>query len=359
MEHSGAVQGLRQPAAGFASTALVVFFVLLVAYILRAGSFTGWFAYYVQCAIPPQIVLELIWRRYPPQFLTAYRQPLKGIAQIGAVLLFGGGFALLDFVAVGRSVPMPTPMLQIFTITAILTTLCLALSWRGWPFTELFRNPVAAGLTLLLFCHALAYAIFRGFFNFAFLVHAPVYVPALDPRGIYPAWNALAFYLAVVAGLFLILGFDSWPVARLPKLASQPMQGLIWAAVIFFIGWALYAIGVQEFGMDAVDFLVRIPLPIIFGSIVVRRMFDGTLFSRMAQPAKGTLIAIAATVAGIGLAWFYRLISPSVAGQLAAGPPRYDLEIWLATAILSVTFPFLLYLAEFLRFWPLQRNDTR
>ena len=34
-------------------------------------------------------------------------------------------------------------------------------------------------------------------------------------------------------------------------------------------------------------------------------------------------------------------------GKLAYGPPTYDFEIWLASALLSTTFPFLMFYAAF------------
>ena len=36
------------------------------------------------------------------------------------------------------------------------------------------------------------------------------------------------------------------------------------------------------------------------------------------------------------------------------GPPTYDFEIWLASALLSVTFPLLIFYAEIFKFWPLR-----
>jgi hypothetical protein len=61
-------------------------------------------------------------------------------------------------------------------------------------------------------------------------------------------------------------------------------------------------------------------------------------------------------VIGQVLAMLYRLAAPAVTGQLASGPPAYDLEIWLANALLSVTFPFLIFIAAYFAFWPLQRS---
>jgi len=42
---------------------------------------------------------------------------------------------------------------------------------------------------------------------------------------------------------------------------------------------------------------------------------------------------------------------------LAVGPPGYDFERWLASALLGVTFPLLVLYAEFFKFWPLQRAE--
>jgi hypothetical protein len=42
-----------------------------------------------------------------------------------------------------------------------------------------------------------------------------------------------------------------------------------------------------------------------------------------------------------------------VTGVLKSGPPTNDFEIWLATALLGVTFPFLIFFAEFFKMWPL------
>jgi len=43
-------------------------------------------------------------------------------------------------------------------------------------------------------------------------------------------------------------------------------------------------------------------------------------------------------------------------GALTPGPPGYDFEVWLANALLSVTFPFLIFLAAYFAFWPLAKR---
>ena len=58
---------------------------------------------------------------------------------------------------------------------------------------------------------------------------------------------------------------------------------------------------------------------------------------------------------GVVLAHLYAALAPVVTGTLASGPPGYDLEVWLANALLSVTFPFLIYYAVFFGYWPLTK----
>jgi hypothetical protein len=77
----------------------------------------------------------------------------------------------------------------------------------------------------------------------------------------------------------------------------------------------------------------------------------------MTQPAKGVANAVLIAVVGTALAQLYRAAAPMITGSLASGPPGYDLEIWLASALLAVTFPFLIFFAEFFKFWPLARPE--
>jgi len=102
-------------------------------------------------------------------------------------------------------------------------------------------------------------------------------------------------------------------------------------------------------------FLTEVTVPFIFGSIIVLNMLQNSLFSRMAQPLKGVMNTIAAAAVGLVLAHLYVLLMPMVTGPLTSGPPGYDREVWVANALLSVTFPFLIYHAVFFGFWPLLR----
>ena len=107
--------------------------------------------------------------------------------------------------------------------------------------------------------------------------------------------------------------------------------------------------------MDPNAFLVRVPVPFIFGSIIVLNMLQGSLFAGQTQPVKGVLNVIAVVVIGVVLSRMYGALAPIVTAPLNPGPPAYDFEIWLASALLSVTFPFLIFYAEFFQYWPLAK----
>jgi hypothetical protein len=69
---------------------------------------------------------------------------------------------------------------------------------------------------------------------------------------------------------------------------------------------------------------------------------------------KGLANAVTAAVIGVGLAQLYGMVSPAIAGAM---PPQVPdaYEVWLVNALLSVTFPFLIFYAAFLDYWPLAK----
>jgi hypothetical protein len=87
-------------------------------------------------------------------------------------------------------------------------------------------------------------------------------------------------------------------------------------------------------------------------------MLQNSLFASMTQPVKGLANAIGAAVMGVVLAHLYVALLPIISAPLASGPPGYDLEVWLANALLSVTFPFLIYHAVFFGYWPLTKPEA-
>jgi hypothetical protein len=224
----------------------------------------------------------------------------------------------------------------------------------GWPFTTTIKKPIAAGIAVVVAAYVVTYIGFRVFFNYDFMQGAPVYL-ASAPSGMFNAVTALVFWVTALAVMFLVLCFDLWPLTTSPTIMKQPVLGLVWS-VIAVAGAALAVwLGVSVGGMDPMAFLTGITAPFIFGTIIVLNMLQNSLFGGMTQPVKGVANTIAAAAIGVALAHLYAALAPMVTGPLAAGPPAYDQEVWLANALLSVTFPFLIYYAVFFEYWPLRR----
>src|SRR5439155_13392041 len=84
-------------------------------------------------------------------------------------------------------------------------------------------------------------------------------------------------------------------------------------------------------------------------------MLQNSLAGKLTQPVKGIVNVVLIAVIGGGLARGYEALMPFVTGKLAYGPPTYDFEIWLASALLSTTFPLLMFYAAFFGYWPLAK----
>ena len=344
---------MRQPLLGVVASAVVIAIALGFIALFDFASFTGSVSFFMLGLIPMQIVMVVLWGANP-SFASSLKQPIKGIlltlvAAVAAVVVMPIALRL-----VGEGVSPPGPIPSHYVVVVVPTTFYLAIMFGGWPFTRVLKNPLVAGVAVLIAAYAITYGVFRVFFNYDFLQGAPVYL-ASAPRGMYNAIMALVFHVTALAVMFVVLCFDLWPLTTSPAIMKQPILGLVWSAIA--LGGAALAmwIGVGMFGMDPMAFLTGVTAPFIFGAIIVLNMLQNSLFANMAQPAKGLANTIGAAVVGVVLAHLYTALTPLVSGTLASGPPAYDLEVWLANALLSVTFPFLIYYAVFFSYWPLTK----
>jgi len=349
--------GIKQPTLGIAAAVLIMAIALGFISLFSFPTFAGWVSYGLICCIPMQIVIAVTWGCRQPGFAASQRQPVKGILLLLIALAAGAIVGVVHHFVVGGQVSPPPPMSVMCLIVSVIVTFWGAIMWGGWPFTAMIKNPVGAGLALLTACYVVNYLLFRLFFNYEFMRGAPVYVPALDPHGMFNAWYATVFYVTAIAIMFLMLNFDLWPLTKSPALMKQPVLGLVWTAIILVVGGVVFYLGVYAAGMDVVAFMVKVPIPFIFGTIIVLNMMQASLFGKLAQPLKGVLNAIASAAIGLALALLYGALAPLVTGIVKPGPPSYDFEIWLASALLAVTFPFLIYYAEFFQMWPLRKEE--
>jgi hypothetical protein len=349
------LSGLKQPILGILATALIMAISLGFISLFDFPRFSGWIATFLLCIIPMEIVMGVTWGMKQPRFAADRSQPVRGILFSILALVAGAIVALTHWIGVGTSVTPPTPIFTQCMIASVVIMFWMAIIMGGWPFTGLIKNPIWVGVAMMVVCYAINYVLFRIFFNFDFLKGAPVYVPAQDPHGLYSGWASVVFYVTAITPLFMLLCFDLWPLTKSAGLMKQPTLGIVWTILSLVIGGAAMYIGVSLMGMDQVAFMVTVPIPVIFGVIFVLNMLQGSLFAKFTQPLKGVFNLAAAIILGNLFAFMYRALAGSVTGKLNSGPPSYETEIWLASALLSVTFPFLVAYADFFTMWPLQR----
>jgi hypothetical protein len=265
--------------------------------------------------------------------------------------------AVVHAATLGGGISPPVPMLAQAIITSVLITFWLVIVWGGWPFT-LIRNRTAAAVVLLISAYIVNAVQFHVFFDYGFLRGSPIYRAGLDPQGLFNAWDATVFGVTALAVMFVLLHLDLWPLTRLPALRAQPLLGLAWTAVLLVVGGLVFLLGTRVAGLPAPVFLVRVPIPFIFGSVLLLNTFQGSLLARLRQPVKGLVAVLTAAVLGSVLAAGYLLLMPTVTGNLRSGAPQFDAELWLANALLAVTFPLLAIHLDYFALWPFSTAPT-
>ncbi|MCC6073956.1 hypothetical protein ACFPTX_19795 [Pseudomonas sp. GCM10022188] len=353
--HAGLVF-TRQPLRGLLGLAGVIALSLALIGCFSGEFFATWVTFFVVCCVPVQIVLSMLWRNQYPAWLGGLPQPARGLGLLGLALLGGALVAILVFVTQARLAGPPTPFTLMYVIFCVLLTFWWVIVWECWPLSALTRQPLALGLGTLLVAYLLGYRLFTALFDFSALAGAPFYRADLDPHGAVPAFEMLAFAVTTVGVMFACMLLDFWPLANIPRLCRQPVAGLARSALVLVLSGIFYAAGTRGLGIEPVPFMVHGAIGLLFGALVPLLMFEGQLFAPLAQPLRGVLQLGVAVLAGAVLPRLYWAGAPWLSGPLSAGAPAYGQELWLASALLAMTFPLLVAFSQFLDFWPLRRS---
>lgn len=252
----------------------------------------------------------------------------------------------LNTVGAGRGTS--TPQIAMFSIATVVVTFWLAVVFEGWPFARIPNRIIAAG-ALLLGVYVVALLLYYALFNFDFLP-PPAQAPH-TPAGLFDGWHILAFLVTFITGMFLPPAFGFLGFERL----NQPLRGIAWSALCLVWAALLFGIGVGVIGADAVSFLVWVPVPLLFGGLIILVVFRDSLLGWQPQRLlRGVTNTLASAALGVFLVWIYYLVAKElVSPSLSWGPPTYQGEVWIASATLSFTFPLLATHADFFDHWPL------
>ena len=343
---------------GFIGIALVLAIAALCVFPFQPDVFTAWVATAFMAATPAQIILGLLWQNAKPDFVAPLAQPLKGLALTAIAIATGAVVlgAILLLVGGGHG---PTPMLVQFTIMSVVAILWMVPIWQCWPLTKVNGDPLVFGILTLLASYLLAYLLWMTFFNYGVLgqLGHPAYHEDIDPGGLFDMWVALSFFVTTGGVIVVHVLFDFWPIEKLSPSASQPVRGLVGSLYVLALAWAIRAAFVDGLGMEQVEYMVRVPVCMIFGTFLVHSMMQASLFTNLAQPVRGLALTGCALVAAVVMYELYAAASTWHAGQVLGMGPQggFAKEIWIASAMLGVTFPVIFVVSGFFDFWPIRR----
>ncbi len=344
---------MKQPVLGVVASSIILVLSLVVVWLLGVDLLMGWASYALMGAIPFAIVVGAFWHGEEPRAIAGLPQPARGLAFLALSAAVAAVVAVVHWLTRGGGLQPPTPMAIMTIITSVVTTFFLAIILGGWPFT-LIRNKLAGGIALLVAVYVVNAIIYQVFFNYSFASAAPWYSAALDPKGLFNAWDVVVFMVTSLAVMFVFLFLDLWPLTRAEALRSQPVLGVVWLASCLAIGGVVFWLGTSVAGIPAPTFMVQVPLPFIFGSILLLNMLGGSVLPKASQPARGLIGVVMAAVLGTLLAMVYSALMPVISAPLPSGPKGdFAAEVWLANAALAVTFPLLSFYGDYFGLWPL------
>jgi len=346
-------------------TGFLAICVLLVISMSFAASFepltfATWVGFYFMAATPTQTVMGIVWENNYPTAIGKLPQPFKGLALLAITLVATVVIGYLLMLVGNGGYGDPSPHLMMFTICTIVATIWYLVLWGSWPLRNITDNQLVIGLGSLAVCYIGGYCLFQSLFDFSFMKDAPVYVASLDPGGPFKAWWILSYVVTTVSVSLALTLWDFWPVPQIAKGPEQPKFGIIASIYVFSVGSVIFFFFTEFLEMPLVEYMVRIPVCLIFGVFLSGAMMQNALFPNLVQPLRGIALTICAVVGMVTMYWLFYALTPFLAGEeLPFGPPTNTHELWLATATLGVSFPVIFLISGFFDFWPIKRTTKR
>ena len=319
--------------------------------------FMGWVGLFFLAATPTQIVLGLLWNNELPASVGKLSQPFKGLALTAITICAGLLIGLVANYTVGGGLG-PTPMLTQYMIFSVVVALWVIPIWHAWPFSALSKNPLIVGVLSLIGFYVIAFILWRVFFNYDALIGAPFYSEGHAPSGLFDMWTAMVFAVTTGAVVVMHVVFDFWPMDKISFGKAQPVRGLISTVYIIALSFLVHWVFLGLLKMEPVDYMVRVPVSLIFGVFLTTNMMQNKLFSSLKQPVRGLALCVPVIISAIAMYCLYEYASALHAGAaLPSGPENlWQRELWIATAMLSITFPLIIIVSGFFELWPLSRR---
>lgn len=350
---------LKQISGGLLASLLVIGLALFIALGLPVQAEMGWVSVLLNAMVPTQMVMTLFWHGKYPVRLGSVRQPLRGLLLTLVNLLVAVAVAALAVLVWGGAEWQPTPFILMPLIISIPLALTQIVLFQAWPFTRWTQSTLLQGVLILIATYSLAMAVDVLLFDFGFLRDAPFCRASLDHQGLFTAWQPVTALVGGVAGILVLVLLDFWPMEKLarwaPVLNLQPWRGLVLSAMVSLLvalAWVGF-VGLARW--DLVVFMVRGCVAAIFGIFIVLVLFKNLPVLQLPQPLRGLVLCGGAALLSMALFALYQAAAVTRFG-LISGPPQYTLELWIASAMLAITFPLMVAYAEYFSFWPIEKS---
>ena len=282
---------------------------------------------------------------------------MKGLYLLLINMIVGSVVAAWSLKTVGGFMTPPTPFVTFFTIMSVIITFWCVVVWQCWPAAGIKGDhPAFVGFGTLIVSYVVTYILYRSLFSFAFAKGAPFYNAALDPNGPFMGWAVIAFFLTCLVVILAWVELDFWPLSLIPpKVAifgKQPIWGIVVSIFVLIISYIVQSFFLGR-GMDVVIYAVKVPICIIFGEFIMLLLMQTAPVQTVRQPLKGIVLIILSIILSVVMYHLYSWFCTLITGGLPSGPPQYKLELWLATALLSFTFPVIAIYTGHFNYWPL------
>ena len=248
----------------------------------------------------------------------------------------------------------PGPIPSHYVVIVVPTTFWLAIMMGGWPFNpesartrRSSESPRASGATsLLTSCFASSSTTTSCKARRCISQSAPKGCSMEYPRwcSTSPRWRSCSWCCVRLVAAHEVSG-----------VMKQPVLRVVWTVIALAGAAVAFSIGVTGAGGRPDGVLTQVTVPLSSGRSSFSSMLQNTLFCRD-DAAQGVMNTIAAAAIAHPRQPV-RVVDPHGDGP-RLWPAGIRREIWLANALLSVTFPFLIYHAVFFGYWPRPRDAT-